>query len=40
MGCAEPEFYAQMAPLYTAESEISKRILAMREAGLLRKENS
>jgi hydrogenase small subunit len=40
MGCAEPEFYAQMSPLYTAESEISKRILAMREAGLLRKENS
>jgi hydrogenase small subunit len=40
MGCSEPEFYAQMAPLYTAESEISKRILAMREAGLLRKENS
>jgi len=40
MGCAEPGFYAQMSPLYTAESEISKKIWAMRENGLLKKENS
>lgn len=40
MGCAEPGFYAEMTPLYTAESEISKNIWAMREAGLLKKENS
>jgi hypothetical protein len=29
-----------MSPLYTVESEISKKIWAMREAGLLKKENS
>ncbi len=40
MGCAEPGFYAQMSPLYTFESEISKKIWAMREAGLLKKDNS
>jgi hydrogenase small subunit len=40
MGCAEPGFYAQMTPLYTAESEISKKILAMRETGLLKKKDS
>jgi hydrogenase small subunit len=40
MGCAEPSFYAQMSPLYTAESDVSKKIMAMREAGLLKKENS
>jgi len=40
MGCAEPGFYAQMSPLYSAESEISKKIIAMREAGLFKKENS
>lgn len=40
-GCAEPAFYAGMTPLYTAESEISKRIWARREAGLIpKKENS
>jgi hydrogenase small subunit len=38
MGCAEPGFYAEMSPLYAAESEISKKILAMREAGLFKKE--
>jgi len=37
MGCAEPGFYAQMTPLYTAESETSKKILAMREAGMFKK---
>ncbi|MFH1026340.1 MAG: hydrogenase small subunit, partial [Nitrospirota bacterium] len=26
MGCAEPGFYAEMTPLYTAESETSKKI--------------
>ncbi|MEW6161780.1 MAG: hydrogenase small subunit [Nitrospirota bacterium] len=40
MGCAEPGFYAEMSPLYTAESEISKRIWAMREAGLIPKKES
>ncbi len=40
MGCAEPGFYAQMSPLYTAESDFSKKIWAMREAGLFKKENS
>jgi hydrogenase small subunit len=40
MGCAEPGFYDQMSPLYTAESETSKKIWAMREAGLLKKTNS
>lgn len=40
-GCAEPGFYAGMTPLYTAEGEISKKIWAMRESGLiLKKENS
>jgi hydrogenase small subunit len=36
-GCAEPDFYAGMTPLYTAESERSKRILARKEAGLIPK---
>jgi len=40
MGCAEPEFYEDMSPLYTAESEISKRIWAMKEEGLFARENS
>lgn len=40
MGCAEPGFYAEMSPLYSAESYISKKIWAMREAGLFKKENS
>ncbi len=40
MGCSEPEFYAEMSPLYTAESEMSKRIFAMKEAGLFNRENS
>lgn len=40
MGCAEPGFYAQMTPLYSAESEISKKIVAMREAGLIPKKES
>jgi hydrogenase small subunit len=40
MGCAEPGFYAQMSPLYTAKSETSKKIWAMREAGLLKKKSS
>lgn len=40
MGCSEPSFYAQMSPLYSVESDISKKIWAMREAGLLKKKNS
>jgi hydrogenase small subunit len=40
-GCAEPGFYAEMTPLYTAESETSKKIWAMRESGLIpKKENT
>jgi hydrogenase small subunit len=31
MGCAEPGFYGEMTPLYTADSKISKQIWAMRE---------
>jgi hydrogenase small subunit len=33
MGCAEPGFYDKMSPLYTAESEVSKDILARKKAG-------
>ncbi|MFA6055000.1 MAG: hydrogenase small subunit [Thermodesulfovibrionales bacterium] len=40
MGCAEPGFYGEMTPLYTAESETSKKIYAMREAGLFQKKNT
>ncbi len=40
MGCAEPGFYAQMTPLYTAESETSKKILAARESGDYSKKNT
>jgi len=35
MGCAEPEFYAGMTPLYTAEGERSKKIMARKKAGLI-----
>lgn len=35
MGCAEPGFYAEMSPLYTAESERSRNIMARKEAGLI-----
>jgi len=39
--CSEPIFYAQVTPLYTAESETSKKIWAMRESGLIpKKEDS
>lgn len=38
VGCAEPGFYAEMSPLYSAESEFSKKIWAMREAGLFKKD--
>ncbi|MFH1146613.1 MAG: hydrogenase small subunit [Pseudomonadota bacterium] len=34
-GCAEPGFYGAMSPLYTAENEISKRILAGKKSGLI-----
>lgn len=32
MGCSEPGFYAEMTPLYTAESDASKRVLAARDS--------
>ncbi len=35
MGCAEPEFYEGMAPLYTAEGERSRKIMARKKAGLI-----
>jgi hydrogenase small subunit len=35
MGCAEPEFYAGMTPLYTAQSERSRNIMARKKAGLI-----
>ncbi|MBW2194849.1 MAG: hydrogenase small subunit [Deltaproteobacteria bacterium] len=35
MGCAEPDFYDGMSPLYTAESERSRNIMARKEAGLI-----
>jgi hydrogenase small subunit len=35
MGCAEPEFYGGMAPLYTAEGERSRNIMARKKAGLI-----
>jgi len=38
--CGEPAFYDQLAPLYTAKGEASKKILAMREAGVFKKNNS
>jgi len=34
-GCAEPGFYAEMSPLYTAESERSLNIMARKKAGLI-----
>jgi hydrogenase small subunit len=38
--CGDPIFYDQVAPLYTAESEASKKIWAMREAGIFKQEKS
>ena len=35
MGCSEPDFYAGMSPLYTAESDRSKKIMARKKAGLI-----
>lgn len=35
MGCSEPGFYNEMSPLYTAQSEASRKILAMKESGLI-----
>jgi len=31
--CGEPSFYDQVTPLYTAESEVSRKIWAMRDTG-------
>jgi len=36
--CGDPEFYEKVAPLYTAESEASRKIIAMREAGMFKSE--
>lgn len=36
-GCAEPEFYAGMTPLYTAASERSLKIMDRKKAGLIPK---
>lgn len=38
--CSEPIFYEQVTPLYTAESETSKKIWAMRESGLTQKKEN
>jgi hydrogenase small subunit len=35
MGCAEPDFYAGMTPLYSAEGERSRKIMARKKAGLI-----
>ncbi|MCS7281142.1 MAG: hydrogenase small subunit [Desulfobacterota bacterium] len=35
VGCSEPGFYSEMSPIYTAESETSRKIYAMKEKGLL-----
>jgi hydrogenase small subunit len=35
MGCSEPDFYEGMSPLYTAEGERSKNIMARKKAGLI-----
>jgi len=35
MGCAEPGFYVGMSPLYTAEGERSRKIMARKKAGLI-----
>lgn len=35
MGCAEPGFYSEMSPLYTAESKRSRNIMARKKAGLI-----
>ncbi len=36
-GCASPDFYAGMTPLYTAESERSQNIMARKKEGLIPK---
>jgi len=38
--CGDPAFYEKVTPLYTAESEASKQIWAMREAGNYQREES
>jgi hydrogenase small subunit len=35
MGCAEPDFYAGMTPLYSTEGERSRKIMARKKAGLI-----
>lgn len=38
--CGEPSFYEHVTPLYTVESESSKKIMAMKQAGMFTKEES
>jgi hydrogenase small subunit len=38
--CGEPDFYEKVTPLYTAESEASRQIWAMRESGKLSRDES
>ncbi|MBE0426465.1 MAG: hydrogenase small subunit [Nitrospirae bacterium] len=38
--CGDPLFYDKVSPLYTADSETSKKIWAMREAGIFKQEKS
>jgi hydrogenase small subunit len=38
--CGEPEFYAKVSPLYTAEGEASRKIIALRDTGTFRTEKS
>ncbi len=38
--CGEPEFYESVTPLYAAEGDASRRIIAMREAGIFQSEKN
>ena len=40
MGCAEPDFYHGMSPLYTAEGKRSRHIMARKKAGLIPPRNA
>ncbi|MCX5866286.1 MAG: hydrogenase small subunit [Proteobacteria bacterium] len=34
-GCSDPTFYSKMTPLYTSEGEVSRKIWARKQAGLI-----
>ncbi len=34
-GCSDPTFYGKMTPLFTSEGEVSRKILAKKQAGLI-----